>query len=570
MKEQRFFRIWLLLCLLFSASGQGSSLIFNTADNGQFASIDQAFSFDFQQKGSQLQLNWQIRPGYYLYRQKIDISANHAQLAAFVLPPGQQHHDDNFGDSEVYAQHLALLVPIREADAHASVTVSYQGCAAAGFCYPPQTREIPLSAVIPPPPLTSPTALQTTTVTPEVPFSLWWALLFGIAIAFTPCVLPMYPLITTIIIGKQGKQTTRRTLALALAYTQGMTLSYTLLGLLVAALGLRFQAMLQSPWLLLPLCALFILLALAMFGCYQLQLPSTLQTSLTLWSNRQKSGSLPGVFVMGVLAGLICTPCTTAPLSAILLYVAQSSDLALGALSLYLYALGIGIPLILITLFGQRLLPRSGAWMVLIKQAMGFAILAMPIFLLERLVGDIWGLRLWSLLGIAVCGWVLQSTLHVRHGAIRIMQLLFFVTALILSRPLQEWIYPSNTLPTAYTGLVFQKINNQQELQHAIQQARGKRIMLDIYADWCVACQALAKTTFRAASIQQQLAETQLLQVDISGNTPEQQALLAKLQVLGLPSILFFDPQGNELTGARVNGYQDVQQFSEHLQNVLQ
>ncbi|RTG54492.1 protein-disulfide reductase DsbD, partial [Serratia marcescens] len=263
----------------------------------------------------------------------------------------------------------------------------------------------------------------------SLPFSPLWALLIGIGIAFTPCVLPMYPLISGIILGRDRPQSSGRILALAVVYVQGMALTYTLLGLVVAAAGLQFQAALQHPYVLIGLSVLFIALALSMFGLYSLQLPSALQTRLANWSNTQRGGSLTDVFLMGALAGLICSPCTTAPLSAILLYIAQSGNLWAGGGTLYLYALGMGIPLVIVTLFGNRLLPRSGPWMQYVKEAFGFVILALPVFLLERVIGDLWGMRLWSLLGLAFFGWAFALSLRSARGWARALQLLLLAAA---------------------------------------------------------------------------------------------------------------------------------------------
>lgn len=219
----------------------------------------------------------------------------------------------------------------------------------------------------------------------------------------------MYPLISAIILGGRRDVRASRILLLAFVYVQGMAVTYTLMGIIVAAAGLRFQAALQSPVILLTLSAVFILLALSMFGLFSLQLPSSLQTRLALWSNRQQGGSLSGVFLMGALAGLICSPCTTAPLSAILLYIAQSGNMLAGGGTLYLYALGMGLPLIIVTVFGNKLLPKSGPWMQSVKEGFGFVILALPVFLIDRVAGDLWGMRLWSLLGVAFLAGHLHS-----------------------------------------------------------------------------------------------------------------------------------------------------------------
>lgn len=391
--------------------------------------------------------------------------------------------------------------------------------------------------------------------------------MIGIGIAFTPCVLPMYPLISGIILGRERPHSSGRILVLAVVYVQGMALTYTLLGLVVAAAGLQFQAALQHPYVLIGLSVLFVALALSMFGCYSLQLPSSLQTRLANWSNTQQGGSLVGVFVMGALAGLICSPCTTAPLSAILLYIAQSGNMWAGGGTLYLYALGMGIPLVIVTLFGNRLLPRSGPWMQYVKEAFGFVILALPVFLLERVIGDVWGLRLWSLLGLAFFGWAFVLSLKSSRGWTRAIQVLLLAALVISARPLQDWAFGSTASEqTAQPHLNFTRINNVEQLNQALQQAQGKPVMLDLYADWCVACKEFEKYTFSDPAVQTQLADTVLLQADVTANNAEQAALLKHLQVLGLPTILFFDRDGKELPAARVTGFMNAEAFDAHLQ----
>lgn len=585
MKDYRVLKTFLpLICLLLGSllflPARSDASLFGSSASPHFVTVDQAFSFDFSQKGADLTLNWKIRDGYYLYRQKIEIVAKDATLAAYILPKGLAHHDEFFGDSEIYRDRLNVTIPMREAKDSASLRVTYQGCAAAGFCYPPETREIPLSAVsaLNAPvtaPITAPVTAQTTPQPTPLPFSPLWALLIGIGVAFTPCVLPMYPLISGIILGRQhaNSYSLKRIFMLALLYVQGMALTYTLLGVVVAAAGLQFQAALQSPWVLVSLSVIFIALALSMFGLFTLQLPSSVQTRLALLSNEQKGGSLIGVFIMGAIAGLICSPCTTAPLSAILLYIAQSGNPWAGAGTLYLYALGMGIPLIAVTLFGNRLLPRSGPWMNIVKEGFGFVILALPVFLLERVIGDVWGLRLWSILGVAFFGWALLLSLKSAHqntsrGLFKVLQLLLFAAALIVSRPLQDWAFsPAANQQANNHALNFQKIHNVDELNAALQQAGKRRVMLDLYADWCVACKEFDKYTFTAPQVQDALANTLLLQADVTQNSPEQAALLKHLNVLGLPTILFFGADGKELPQSRVTGFMDSAEFTAHLHN---
>jgi len=564
---QRFLTLILLLCSTSVFAG-----LFDAPGRSNFTPADQAFVFDFQQNQHDLNLNWQVKEGYYLYRKQISITPAQAQVGPLQLPAGVAHEDEFYGKSEIYRGQLSVPVAVVQADKGATLTVTYQGCADAGLCYPPETKVIPLSEVkaaaqpaVAPLPSEERTGAKDESGA-ELPFSALWALLIGIGIAFTPCVLPMYPLISGIVLGGKQRLSTGRALLLAFIYVQGMALTYTALGLVVAAAGLQFQAALQHPWVLIGLSAVFILLALSMFGLFSLQLPSSLQTRLTLMSNRQQGGSVGGVFAMGAIAGLICSPCTTAPLSAILLYIAQSGNMWLGGGTLYLYALGMGLPLILVTVFGNRLLPKSGPWMETVKTAFGFVILALPVFLLERVVGDVWGLRLWAMLGVAFFSWAFISSLNARTPWIRLVQILLLAAALVSVRPLQDWAFGA---PTAQSQahLNFTPVDNVDALHRALAQAEGKPVMLDLYADWCIACKEFEKYTFSDPQVQNALKETVLLQANVTANSPQDKALLKELNVLGLPTILFFNAQGEEQPAQRVTGFMDAAAFSAHLRD---
>ncbi|MFZ3620578.1 protein-disulfide reductase DsbD [Leclercia barmai] len=560
---QRVLTLILLLCSTSVFAG-----LFDAPGRSNFTPADQAFVFDFQQNQHELNLNWTVKEGYYLYRKQISITPARAQVGELQLPAGVAHEDEFYGKSEIYRGQLSVPVTVTQADKGATLTVTYQGCADAGLCYPPETKVVPLSEV---------TATDQPAVSPlpsgvtgesgsELPFSALWALLIGIGIAFTPCVLPMYPLISGIVLGGKQRLSTARALLLAFIYVQGMALTYTALGLIVAAAGLQFQAALQHPWVLIGLSVVFILLALSMFGLFSLQLPSSLQTRLTLMSNRQQGGSMSGVFAMGAIAGLICSPCTTAPLSAILLYIAQSGNMWLGGGTLYLYALGMGLPLILMTVFGNRLLPKSGPWMETVKTAFGFVILALPVFLLERVIGDVWGMRLWAMLGVAFFSWAFISSLSARKPWVRVVQILLLAAALVSVRPLQDWVFGA---PAAQSQahLNFTPVRNVDELHHALAQAQGKPVMLDLYADWCVACKEFEKYTFSDPQVQNALKDTVLLQANVTANGPEDKVLLNELKVLGLPTILFFNAQGKEQSAQRVTGFMDAAAFSAHLRD---
>ncbi|EPJ3208806.1 protein-disulfide reductase DsbD, partial [Citrobacter freundii] len=556
---QRILTLILLLCSTSTFAG-----LFDSPGRSQFVPADRAFVFDFQQNQHDLNLSWQVKDGYYLYRKQISITPSQADIAEVKLPPGVWHEDEFYGKSEIYRKQLNVPVTINQAASGATLTVTYQGCADAGFCYPPETKTVPLSDV-----MARTDATPTPTPVPEeqsqpaaqLPFSALWALLIGIGIAFTPCVLPMYPLISGIVLGGKQRLSTGRALLLTFIYVQGMALTYTALGLVVAAAGLQFQAALQHPYVLIGLAIVFTLLALSMFGLFTLQLPSSLQTRLTLMSNRQQGGSPGSVFTMGAIAGLICSPCTTAPLSAILLYIAQSGNMWLGGGTLYLYALGMGLPLMLITVFGNRLLPKSGPWMDHVKTAFGFVILALPVFLLERIIGDEWGIRLWSLLGVAFFAWAFITSLQAKQGWMRIVQIVLLAAALVSVRPLQDWAFGASHAQSQ-THLNFTPVTSVDELNQALERARGKPVMLDLYADWCVACKEFEKYTFSNPQVQQALGDTVLLQADVTANNAQDVALLKHLQVLGLPTILFFDALGKEHPQARVTGFMDAAAFS--------
>jgi thiol:disulfide interchange protein DsbD len=353
-------------------------------------------------------------------------------------------------------------------------------------------------------------------------------------------------------------------LLLAFIYVQGMALTYTALGL-VAAAGLQFQAALQHPYVLIGLSAVFTLLALSMFGLFTLQLPSSLQTRLTLMSNRQQGGSAGGVFAMGAIAGLICSPCTTAPLSAILLYIAQSGNMWLGGGTLYLYALGMGLPLILVTVFGNRLLPKSGPWMETVKTAFGFVILALPVFLLERIIGDTWGLRLWAMLGVAF--WLGVYYQPGREKALDAPGADPVAGRRAGKRTSIAGLGVWRATAQTQAHLNFTQIKNVDELNTALAQANGRPVMLDLYADWCVACKEFEKYTFSDPQVQSALKETVLLQANVTANNAQDKALLKQLNVLGLPTILFFNKQGEEQPAARVTGFMDAAAFSAHLRD---
>ncbi|EGR0083516.1 protein-disulfide reductase DsbD [Vibrio vulnificus] len=570
--------------------------LFGNNQNSSFASgsndfvpVDQAFPFNYFQQDHRITLDWQVKEGYYLYQQRLSFSAENVVLGDIQMENGQPYRDEFFGDVNIYTNPLFVNIPMQDWQPGAKLIVQYQGCAKAGFCYPPETRVIDITSFtngdMAPATLPTQTASPLDTSTPQ-PLTQqdqlasgladnWWTpLLFlalGVGLAFTPCVLPMYPILTSIVLGS-GKLSQRRALGLSLVYVQGMALTYTLLGLVVASAGLQFQAAMQHPYVLIGLSILFVTLALSMFGVYTLQLPSSVQTWLNNLSNKQQGGSSAGVFAMGAISGLVCSPCTTAPLSGALLYVAQSGDLLTGGVALYALAMGMGIPLILVAVFGNKLLPKAGGWMDRVKTLFGFVLLAAPIFLLERILPEMWSTALWSALGIAAFGWLYHVKNSLEFGgwkqsAVGIIAVLgLFASA----QPALNYWFTDSSQQTQTSEVSFIKIRNVEELQQQLALAKQakKPVMLDFYADWCVACKEFEKYTFHDPAVAAQLKQFVLLQADVTRNQAQDIELLQAQQVLGLPTIDFWDAQGNPVSNARLTGFMQSAPFLEHIQRI--
>lgn len=546
----------------------------------KFLPGDQAFAFSSQQQADQLQLAWQIADGYYLYKKEIAISSNNAKLGEPQFPTAERYQDEFFGEVEIYRNQLTIHVAL-EANATGQVVVRYQGCTK-GFCYPPEEVTLDLQAATSADNVAKNTAditaisvaqpkaeqNQLAETLAENRLAIFWFFVLGLGLAFTPCVLPMLPLLSAIVIGSKQRPNSLRAFLLSVSYVQGMAVTYTLLGLLVAAIGLPFQVALQSPPVLIGLSLLFILLAMSMFGLFTLQLPHRWQQKLNQLSQQQQGGSFFSVFVMGMIAGLVASPCTSAPLSGALLYVAQSGDLLTGGLALYLLALGMGIPLMLVTLFGNRILPKSGDWLLKVKTLFGFVMLALPVFLLSRVLPTVIEPLLWSALAIAFLLW-LNEQCNGLQGWKKVFRLLVLATLVVASKPWLDLAWqpmPANQTQSNH----FKRIHSLAELEQQLTANKGKKVMLDLYADWCVACKEFEKYTFVDPKVQAKLAEMAVLQIDMTKNSGENDELMKHFQVLGLPTILFFDEQGRELSQSRVTGFMQAGDFVQWLNGLTQ
>jgi len=583
-------RILLFLFFIFTALSTQAGLF---DKKPAFLPVDEAFQFSAAKSENQenVIVNWSIAEGYYLYQEKISVKLNQEEnasfdVATFSISP-EDYNDPYFGLMKIFKKPVQAIFkasqpPLKAEDV---VEIAYQGCTE-GFCYPPEVKEIkvadlPIAQVA----NTEKTSEKSTALSAQPKaeqdrlaeslfnskYAVFGFFLLGLGLAFTPCVLPMLPLLSAIVIGQNQRPNMWRAFALSFVYVQGMALTYTLLGLIVAAIGLPFQVALQHPYVMIGLSIIFVLLALSMFGVFTLQLPSSLQTKLSLLSQQQKAGALGGVFLMGMIAGLVASPCTSAPLSGALLYVAQSGDLFTGAITLYLLALGMGVPLILITLFGNKILPKSGMWMETVKKLFGFVMLALPVFLISRILPDEWTPRLWAMLGTAFFIWFAFQM--PKNGTGWVFRILFLVAAMISVKPLQTWVWGETSTPSAVENkavshVEFKQVKSEAELQQVLAENNKPLVMLDLYADWCVACKELEKETFSDSSVQKAFGDMLLLQVDMTKNSEENRALMTKYKVLGLPTILFFNRDGKEIEGSRVNGFMPPVEFLQWIKKI--
>lgn len=567
-------RLMVFFFLLLTGLSQAYASDNPFEQKADFLPANKAFVFTSEPLPSgETRLHWQITDQYYLYKKRFKFDGLDAAQTP-VLPQGQEHSDEFFGATQVYRDSLELLIP---AGASGQVKVSWQGCADAGLCYPPQSQTVDLGG-------TQPAAEQGQAQDQSLASSLqqrslgWSLLLFfglGLLLAFTPCSLPMLPILAGLVVGSGASP--GRGFAVAGSYVLSMALVYASLGVLAALLGANFQALLQQPWLLGSFAALFVLLALPMFGFFELQLPGALRDRLESAGRGRKGGSLIGAGVLGALSGLLVGPCMTAPLAGALLYIAQSGNAVQGGLVLFTLGVGIGMPLLLLVTVGSRFLPKPGAWMNLMKGLFGFLFLGTALLLVRPVLDESLWLALWGVLLLIVAGSLWQQAqqfLRVKalFAPLGLLAGLWGSLMLIGAaggstdpwQPLQ--VYSAKTVagsPSQTAHDAFITVNNPADLERelAAAKAQGQWVMLDYYADWCVSCKVMEKKVFGQPQVMQALNGVRLLRLDVTDDTVASRDLLSRYQVPGPPTFIWIGPNGIERRAQRITGEVNAKTF---------
>jgi len=602
MKQFRIFLALLGLAGTGLAAAQG--LLGPASNEDQFLPVDQAFMFTAAADGGdRVLLDWQIAPGYYLYRHRV--SAKTATpgftLGPVAMPDGHKKHDEFFGDVEVYYDVLSATVPVSRAGDAGSfeIQVSYQGCADAGLCYPPVTKTVAIDMPAPGTAARSesaaargaaPMVSEQDRLSSLIAGGNLFAVLatffgIGLLLAFTPCVLPMIPILSGIIATQGVAATAKRSFLLSLTYVLGMSLTYALVGAAFAAAGKQAQAFFQQPWIIISFAALFVVLALAMFGLYDLKIPAAVETRLAAVSGRQRPGTYVGTAIMGALSALVVTACVAPALVGALAFISQSGDVPRGALALFAMAIGMGAPLLLVGIAEGRFLPHAGPWMTTVKALFGVLFLAVAVWMLARVLPGSVTLALWALLAI-VAGYYFggfgrtspdgSAWPLVARGlglAAIVWGILMMVGAASGGQdPLQP--LRGTSLPGLAGGpnarqadLPFRKVASVEDLDRELEAAKaaGKPAMLDFYADWCVSCKEMEKYTFSVPAVQQALANYVLLKADVTQNSEADQALLHRFGIYGPPTTAFFSAAGRECRAFRLVGYVKADDFGSHL-----
>lgn len=594
MDKKRNLIISFFIALLFNhcyADG-----LFDNAADSTFLNVDQAFQLSaYADTHNRVTLYWQIADGYYLYKKRLSVNSDNAQLGEIVLPAGKQQTDEFFGDVEIYEQQLEVSVPIINAGQAITLDVGYQGCAHAGLCYPPTTRTLNLelpSTLSNEPETANSINNSDSQLSQQDQFAqrlsnqnlttvLWLFLLAGLLLAFTPCVFPMIPILSSIIAGQSDNMSAGRGFRLSLVYVLAMALTYTLAGILVGMTGANLQIWFQNPWIISSFALLFVILSLSMFGFYELQMPNALQSRLTAISSRQQSGSYVGAGIMGLLSALIVGPCVTAPLIGALIYIAETGDPVVGGLALFALSMGMGLPLLLIGTSAGKYLPKAGGWMEPVKAVFGVMLLALAIWFLERILEMpiILGLSGALLIGCAMFMGVFNPTTSAwaRCRQTLAWLLLVYGTLLVIGasagshslvKPLQNIFVSTGESSSHKPHLAFEQIRGVQGLNAVLERAsaESKPVLLDFYADWCIACKELDAYTFTDIGVQSALNDFILIQTDVTENNREDQELLSSLGLFGPPALLFYDTTGQEDKASRLVGFIEAPAFIQHIE----
>ncbi len=584
---------------ILGGSGAGNAF------GGEFLPVDEAFKpVLLPIDGNTVEVSWQIASGYYLYKDKISVATltDNVQLGRLDLPAGEMKFDEFFGESEVYHEDVFAKLPLARATPDAmnlELELAYQGCAEDGLCYPPTTRvlsiALPMATAVTDissiPKAGEPLSEQARLARVITNSSLWVAVgvffLAGLALAFTPCVLPMVPILSGIIAGEGDNVSPMRGFALALSYVMGMALIYTAAGIAAAAAGTQLQATFNQPWILILFSGLFVFLALGMFGAYDLQMPSSIQSRLASISGRQTTGTTIGAFIMGALSALVVTACVAPALIAALTVMAQSGDMVRGGAALFAMSLGMGAPLLVVGAAQGRFLPKAGPWMTAIKGAFGFMMLGLAVWMLSRILPGNVTLALWAVLvfmaGVFMGGFTslgADSTPAQKLGkGFGFLAIIYGVLLLLGAlaggsnplKPLANVSFGGAVGVAEEHGLDFQRIKTVEDLDRevALAASQGRSTMLDFYADWCVSCKEMEAHTFTDAGVQATLANTLLLQADVTANDEADQALLQRFGVFGPPTIIFFGADGEQRHGYEVVGYMKAKDFAGHVEKAF-
>ena len=572
--------------------------------------VDDAFQINFDSAPGKFKATWVIAEGHYLYRDKMQITTEETSVNSkpLVLPQGEAKDDPIFNKTlYVYHHFTDATLPYQytgNGDKDVTFKVKYQGCSEiSGICYPPQTKKFtvklsPISSAM------AATLDQSNQAEPvseqdEIANALrggntWVTLIlffgFGLLLAFTPCVFPMVPILSGIIVGQGKDITTRKAFFLSLVYVLAMALTYTIVGILVGLSGENIQAWFQNPWIIGSFAAIFVALSFSMFGFYELQMPASIQNKLCQISNNQQSGNLIGVAIMGFLSALIVGPCVTAPLVGALIYIAETGDAVLGGMALFSLSMGMGAPLLVIGASAGKFLPKAGAWMDAVKAVFGVLLLGLAIWLLERVAPAGATMALWAALIIvsAIYMGAIDGSTEGTSGwkklwkGLGVLLLIYGIIILLglasgnrnVFQPLKGLNVGSGSVSGAAAQsehLNFIQIKGVDGLNKELAKAKaaGKTVMLDFYADWCVSCKEMEAFTFADPAVQSALDGVVLLQADVTPNDEKDTELYKHFGIIGPPSIMFFGVDGTERRNYRVVGYMPAKKFSKHVKRAL-